>query len=78
MGYSQLPSDWTSEVVHSFETKRFSCKDKDDDDDKSCHHDVILPKTEVKRWDKNESSRHWIISSCMYKKGWYEKTRYWF
>ncbi|ERT13254.1 hypothetical protein LGZ99_09905 [Photorhabdus temperata] len=78
LGYSQLPSDWTSEVVHSFETKRFSCKNEDKEEDKSCNHYVTVPKTEVNRWDKNESSRRWVISSCMYKKGWHEETRYWF
>ncbi|TDB62141.1 hypothetical protein [Photorhabdus khanii] len=78
IGYSRFSPDWTSEVVHSYETKYFPCEDKDKKKDKSCGHYITVPKAEVKRWDKNESARRWVISSCMHKKGWHEETRYWF
>ncbi|OCQ53196.1 hypothetical protein Ppb6_01597 [Photorhabdus australis subsp. thailandensis] len=77
-GYFRFPPDWDSKVVHSYETKHFPCEDKDGKKDKSCGHYITVPKAEVERWDKNESARRWVISSCMYKKGWHEKTRYWF
>ncbi|MGG2140073.1 hypothetical protein [Symbiopectobacterium sp. RP] len=72
LGYERFPPDLVTNFEFDFKDQYVPCDDK-----KKCSPYRKIPSFRTVEKDRNKSARDSVIESCMYEKGWHEKTYYW-